>query len=83
MRRVYTVTVDIQPTDQVIDPDDGEQGDIWEAEMAYWEDVIQTAMSQIDYTYRKCIERAEMNVDYETIDYTNISFSVEDIDEGS
>lgn len=79
MKLVYTITVDVQPSGQV--QVDEREGDPVESELAYWEDAIDTHISGITYQYDKLVRAAASRLDYQQIDFTQVSVRKERLDD--
>lgn len=70
MQKTWTITIDVQDN-PYSSHDDNEQ------EMAYWEDVIETAVQGVVYSYDKMVDRQADRLDYEAFDFTNVSVTRE------
>lgn len=66
MRKTWTITVDIQEGA-------GAYSEGIEEEMEYWDDYIERALSNVTRTYQTQIDMAADRLEYQPIDYTNIS----------
>lgn len=68
MRKTWTVTVDVQESDMVSAKDLAE-------EMEYWADWVDKALALVTRDYNEAVDKAQYRVDYEAIDFTNISIA--------
>ena len=66
MKRTYTIVVDIDDDDRVSEEDRID-------EMAYWDDQIESAISNVKRTYDN--QRDNYHVNVEAIDVTNLTTS--------
>lgn len=73
MRRIMTITIDVQENDAV------PESDRWD-ELEYWTGQVENAFAAIKRDYDGHVDRANDRVDYQAIDFTNISMSTKEED---
>lgn len=66
MRKTWTITVDIQEGA-------GAYSEGIEEEMEYWDDYIERCLSNVLRNYQTQIDMSADRLEYQPIDYTNIS----------